>query len=138
MPSDGIAWTSHCTGMVRSGTTDVVPAVDGPLPRHVLAENWYETAKAVGLDYGTAFRGLDDITAGTVESQTRATVMDFDDTTRYAAHPALLDQCFQISLVARSRGPRRHCKRLCVPTAIERLAVLGRSLGRNVHICQDP
>ncbi|KAJ5063106.1 hypothetical protein J3E74DRAFT_288767 [Bipolaris maydis] len=81
--NDGIAWTSYCTGMVRSGTTDdVVPTVDEPLPRHVLAMGWYETAKAIGLEYGTAFCGLDEIIAGTVELWARATVMDFDDTTR--------------------------------------------------------
>lgn len=78
--------------MVRSGTTDdVVPTVDEPLPRHVLAMGWYETAKAIGLEYGTAFCGLDEIIAGTVELWARATVMDFDDTTRYAAHLVLLD-----------------------------------------------
>ncbi|KAH4115563.1 hypothetical protein HBI55_203610 [Parastagonospora nodorum] len=125
LSNDGIAWTSHCTGMIRSGTTAVVPPVDGPLPRHLPTTIWYDTAKAVGLDYGTAFRGLDDITAGTLDSQAGATIFDFDDTTRYAAHPVVLDQCFQISLVARSRGLRRHCKRLCVPTSIEELAVWG-------------
>ncbi|KAF9697918.1 hypothetical protein EKO04_003961 [Ascochyta lentis] len=128
MSFDGTQWASHCTGLIASAPQEIDDwdaAVSQPLPRQVPTDEWYQTTKRVGYDWRLAFQGLDDITAGTVQHEAAATIYNFDDSSHYAAHPTVLDQCFQIALVAKTRGLRRNCTTLALPTSIDRIDVCG-------------
>lgn len=130
MSCDGQHWVSHCSGMIRSGADADISTVTSAqaemeFPRQVSTEGWYSSVKKLGIEWRTAFQGLEDITADTVSQQASATVYDFDDTTHYAAHPTLLDQMLQTNLIAMTHGLRRRLEDIVLPTCIGRLAVLG-------------
>ncbi|KAF6792038.1 Lovastatin nonaketide synthase 2 [Colletotrichum sojae] len=131
MSSDGQHWLSHCSGFIRSGAEESETSVtsaqaEQELPRHIEADGWYKAVRTIGIDWQTAFQGLDYITAGTVTREATATVYDFDDSTPYAAHPTLLDQMLQINLIAMTNGLRRRLGGIFLPTFIEKLGVLGK------------
>ncbi|KAJ0168676.1 Lovastatin diketide synthase LovF [Colletotrichum tanaceti] len=68
MSYDGHHWVSHCSGFVRSGAeadkTSVTSAqAEQEFAREIEAEGWYKAVKAVGIDWQTAFQGLDRISA---------------------------------------------------------------------------
>lgn len=142
MSSDGLHWTSHCHGSVRAGA-DVDLRAEGllalgrdkterALPRSVDSDSWYEAAAKVGIEWQRAFQGLDDVTTGTVAREASATVLEYRDTTVYAAHPTLLDQLLQINLVALTKGLLRNIDSLIqLPTQIERLAVFSEHDGES-------
>lgn len=130
MSCDGQHWVSHCGGLIRSGADADISTVTSAqtemeFPRRVPSEGWYSSVKKLGIEWRTAFQGLEDITADTVSQQASATVYDFDDTTHYAAHPTLLDQMLQTNLIAMTHGLRRRLNNIVLPTCIGRLAVLG-------------
>ncbi|KAI3556710.1 polyketide synthase [Colletotrichum abscissum] len=130
MSYDGHAWVTHCSGHIRSGAeaekTSIASAqAEQEFAREIDAEGWYKAVKAVGIDWQTAFQGLEQITANTVKREATATVYDFEDTTHYAAHPTLLDQMLQINLVAQTHGQKRRLDSILLPTFISRLGVLG-------------
>lgn len=130
MSCDGQHWVSHCGGLIRSGADANISTVTSAqseieFPRKVPSEGWYNSVKKLGIEWRTAFQGLEDITADTVSQQASATVYDFDDTTHYAAHPTLLDQMLQTNLIAMTHGLRRRLDNIVLPTCIGRLAVLG-------------
>ncbi|OBR04132.1 Polyketide synthase [Colletotrichum higginsianum IMI 349063] len=130
MSYDGYHWVTHCSGFVRSGaeadkTTVTSAQAEQEFAREIEAEGWYKAVKAVGIDWQTAFQGLDQITANPVRREATATVYDFEDTTHYAAHPTLLDQMLQINLVAQTHGQKRRLDSILLPTFISRLGVLG-------------
>ncbi|KAF6806607.1 polyketide synthase, partial [Colletotrichum musicola] len=134
--SDGDHWVSHCTGLVSSGIDEegteglvskaVAKVQGGKLPRKVDVEDWYAAARKMGTDWGPAFQGLDDISAGTVAREAVSTVYDFDDTEHYAVHPTILDQLLQIILVAMTNGLRKNLNSVRLPTNIRRLQVFDR------------
>ncbi|KAI8194760.1 Highly reducing polyketide synthase gloL [Colletotrichum sp. SAR 10_65] len=130
MSCDGHHWVTHCSGFIRSGAeaekTSITSAqAEQEFAREIDAEGWYKAVKAVGIDWQTAFQGLDQITASTTTREATATVYDFEDTTHYAAHPTLLDQMLQINLVAQTHGQKRRLDSILLPTFISRLGVLG-------------
>lgn len=95
------------------------------LPRQIATQEWYNSVRRIGIDWKSSFQGLDYITAGVVTREATATVYDFEDTTRYAAHPALLDQLLQLNLIAMTNGLKRRLTSILLPTWIGTLAVLG-------------
>ncbi|KAF9871757.1 hypothetical protein CkaCkLH20_10691 [Colletotrichum karsti] len=130
MSCDGHHWVTHCSGFIRSGAeaekTSISSAqAEQEFAREIEAEGWYKAVKAVGIDWQTAFQGLDQITASTTTREATATVYDFEDTTQYAAHPTLLDQMLQINLVAQTHGQKRRLDSILLPTFVSRLGVLG-------------
>ncbi|OHF03968.1 polyketide synthase [Colletotrichum orchidophilum] len=130
MSCDGHHWVTHCSGFIRSGAeadkTSITSAqADQEFAREIEAQGWYKAVKAVGIDWQTAFQGLEQITASPVNREATATVYDFEDTTHYAAHPTLLDQMLQINLVAQTHGQKRRLDSILLPTFISRLGVLG-------------
>ncbi|WYZ42233.1 hypothetical protein EsH8_V_001128 [Colletotrichum jinshuiense] len=130
MSCDSNHWVSHCSGYIRSGaeadkTKITKDHAEQNFAREIEAEAWYRAVKTVGIEWQTAFQGLDEITVSPVSREATATVYDFDDTTQYAAHPTLLDQMLQINLVAQTHGQKRNLDSILLPTFISRLGVLG-------------
>ncbi|KAL0932749.1 polyketide synthase [Colletotrichum truncatum] len=130
MSYDGHHWLTHCSGFIRSGaeaerTSITWSQAEQEFSRKIEAEAWYKAVKAIGIDWQTAFQGLDQITASPTTREATASVYDFEDTTHYAAHPTLLDQILQINLIAQTHGQKRRLDTILLPTFVSRLGVLG-------------
>ena len=123
---DGVAWSKHCFGFVRSGraSTDL-PKKTEALERQVSSSRWYETMARVGLNYGPRFTGLENITASVLEKVAAAEVVDKQDTAEssYMLHPSTLDLIFQCLTVATCQGIYRNLKTLFLPTILGELYV---------------
>lgn len=128
MAHDGIGWTKHCEGQVRS-QFDYPPSVTGIKRnlRTVNADEWYQALDKHGLSYGPCFRGLSDIAADPVKFEADATVTDRINScpSRYTLHPTIIDQCLQLMSVALTNGLSRRIDRLAIPAAIGRLYIGG-------------
>ena len=116
-------WTKHCMGQVRAGLEKLSPVKEiGDFPRRM--GNPYKTLKAVGLNYGPNFQGLQNVSALPGKTTAAATlVKTMESDTYYPLHPTTIDHCLQVIAVAISDGLDRHMSKLCVPTAIELLCV---------------
>lgn len=119
-------WKKHCVGQVRSGADQ---EHDVPLSqnysRRIESDKWYRALKKRGLDYGSHFRGLEQITASSTTFQASA-VLHGDKTPHssyYALHPTLIDESLQLLSVAATQGISRRMTRMCIPTAIESLYI---------------
>lgn len=82
----------------------------------------------VGLNYGPAFNGLTDISAGVGEHAAAVTVINQvkEEESDYALHPTTLDLCFQLFSVALTNGRNRQLNQLSIPTYIEELYIRSR------------
>ena len=125
---DGSHWVEHCVSKVspRNGPDSMdlnVPDPQNPLQRHVARAYWYDVLESCGVNYGPAFRGLDEISTAIMEHKSVASISSFEDTPSYILHPVTIDQCLQIMLVAACKGQGRSLTGLSVVTAIEHLVV---------------
>ncbi|CAG8034304.1 unnamed protein product [Penicillium salamii] len=126
MTHDGERWKMHCEGQVRAGierTPKVSPICS--YARLVPSEGVYHVLQRCGIEYGTQFRGLENITADPTGPRATATVMGNRGIpgSRYTLHPAAIDQCLQLMGIAGSRGSLRHLTSIYVPAAIENMVV---------------
>ncbi|TVY20219.1 Highly reducing polyketide synthase FUM1 [Lachnellula arida] len=124
---NGAAWTKHCVGQVRSGfETDLVDTAKlDKIPREVSTRHWYAAMRKVSLNYGPAFSGLDNISAGVNEHTAVADVVNWEreDESPYSLHPATLDPCFQLVSAALAYGQARKLNQMCLPTSIDFLSI---------------
>ncbi|OCK73703.1 S-adenosyl-L-methionine-dependent methyltransferase, partial [Lepidopterella palustris CBS 459.81] len=124
---NGTLWMKHCIGQTRSGSETEMPKPDeiNDLPRHVPSQRWYQTMAKICLNYGQAFNGLMEISAGVNEHVATASVLNEfkQGESRYALYPTTLDLCFQLMIVALLKGQSRVFDRLCIPTYIKELYV---------------
>ena len=126
---DGTKWVRHCVGEARASMDDSVSLESADLihtlPRKVDATGWYGLMDRIGFKYTGPFRGLQSISAATNRSQAAATVatQQVGHSTSYSLHPAMLDQCFQLYMVAAYRGLSRNCRDVAVPTYIEEITI---------------
>ncbi|KAJ5520916.1 Acyl transferase/acyl hydrolase/lysophospholipase [Penicillium fimorum] len=126
MIHDGEQWTVHCQGQVRAGSDH--PPETFPISsykRAVPSESLYRVLQRSGIDYGTQFQGLEDITADPTGPRATATVVGHRGLpgSRYSLHPTAIDQCFQLMGVACSKGLLRHLTTIYVPAMIDSLFV---------------
>lgn len=124
---NGTTWTKHCIGQVQSGRGSEFQGFTeiARLPRTVSSQKWYRTMAKVGLNYGPAFSGLTEISAGVLEHTAVASVVlkPGEGESPYALHPTMLDMCFQLFSVAVAHGQSRDFDQLYLPTYIEELCV---------------
>lgn len=125
---DGHKWIKHCNGearasMEKSVSLDVPEA--GALARKVDHNDWYSILKHVGFNYTGMFQGLKNISAAPEKSRSVATVETekANESGKYAIHPAIIDQCFQLFTVSAYRGLRKNCHNIAVPTFIEQIII---------------
>ena len=125
---DGSKWTEHCAGNIRphyapslNNLNVLFPEVN--LPRHVSQAYWYDALENLGLRYGPAFQGLDEISTALTDHKAIANVSPFGDLTKYILHPVTIEQCLQILMVAACRGQGKSLTVLPVVTAIEHLVI---------------
>lgn len=123
---NGNAWTMNCQGQVRAHASRpdrMSPPHD--LPRAVESDRWYSAMQTAGLDYGSAFRRLRSITAHPLKDQATAGVISDSPrgTEQYHIHPAVIDACLQLLIVAATRGVPRKLIKTYLPTTVEELTI---------------
>lgn len=123
---NGTSWIKHFICQVRAGQDQVIRAehID-KLSREVPATAWYSAMRRIGLNYGPAFQGLNNISACPQSGTSVASLFDQHRSvgTLYELHPTTIDSCLQLFTVGMSRGITRRLQKLCVPTEMEELYI---------------
>ncbi|KPM42830.1 Lovastatin diketide synthase LovF [Neonectria ditissima] len=123
---NGSTWVKHCDGQVAISnsiaSSQWKPEV---LPRAVSCPRIYESLSKVGFVYGPEFRSLENVTSSCTEELAIGQIVNRSQQSRapFTLHPATIDACLQLLLVARAKGIGRHIVELCVPTVIEDLEI---------------
>lgn len=97
----GDKWTINACGrLLTAAVTSEPERVSTEVPQDasmIDRQTHYRLAAAIGLDYGPAFSGLENVCVhgSTVQASLAATDAIEADQEAYVLHPALLDACFQ-------------------------------------------
>ncbi|KAH7110764.1 hypothetical protein EDB81DRAFT_831591 [Dactylonectria macrodidyma] len=122
----GSTWVQHCGGQVAI-LRNIPPSQWKPetLPRVVDCSRVYGNLAKAGFQYGPEFRGLQEVTSSVTEELAIAQIVNRSQQSRapFTLHPAAIDACLQLLLVARAKGIERRITELCVPTLIEDLEI---------------
>ncbi|KAL8874314.1 MAG: hypothetical protein Q9198_006904, partial [Flavoplaca austrocitrina] len=122
----GASWMKHCTGQIKAGgEKSTEPEEISKLPREVQTIAWYTAMKVLGLNYGSAFQRMTDISAGPRCNTAVASLSDHRSSggAVYPIHPTVVDSCLQLFTVGMAEGITRHLKKLCIPTEFEELYI---------------
>jgi SAM-dependent methyltransferase len=122
-------WTKHCSGSICVETTRRnIPKIDvGHDLRTTDINVWYDKFAEKGVSYGQAFRGLSDLRAYHGEDLATANVLlnpapDSRYST-YPLHPATLDTCLQLALIACHAGQTERFRNALVPILADNMSV---------------
>ncbi|GLB11934.1 type I Iterative Polyketide synthase (PKS) [Aspergillus tubingensis] len=122
---NGQGWTKHCSGRVRGGTDQPLPSntIPEPFARQISSYRWYRRCEKKGLEYGSRFEGLQDITASPLRNAARGRVEDDRELhdSYYAIHPTIVDQCLQVMLIASDKGVSHYPDKAGMPLYIDRV-----------------
>ena len=119
---NGRKWEKHCTGEIK-GSSDQISLITPVVvdSREVSSTSWYRTLRKAGLNYGGAFEGMTEISAGIVVKAANAGIEPCQSP--YTAHPTTIDVCLQLFSVAVSNGIPRRFDRAFMPTSIAAIEV---------------
>lgn len=95
-------WVLHAAGRLLEATgRGALPVIPAPEvhARCVAHETHYRLAESLGLDYGPAFRGLQDARVDGALLEARVALPDALDGQSFLLHPAVMDLCFQSLVV---------------------------------------
>lgn len=123
-------WTRHAFGQVRGGAgkdrARKLPDLR-PLPRALSSRKWYRQLRAVGLEYGSLFMGLREMTADPTEQKVVASITNYiprgTEQSKYAIHPATLDCLPQGFAPATTCGLTRLFHEVALPTYVDEFYV---------------
>jgi len=124
---DSGSWTEHCSGeiCVETRTSSTKPherlGVDCRA-RRLQMDRWYDKFRETGLGYGPAFQGLSNLRAYHRSNSASASVKlvpenTSDEESNYIIHPAVLDTCLQLGLIACHAGQVENVKTALIPIA---------------------
>ncbi|KAJ5142667.1 Fum1p [Penicillium bovifimosum] len=136
---DGQDWTTHCQGKLRSHF-DHPPSALGHKHtrklRKVDSDSWYYALRKQGLNYGSSFRRLNDISADPVKFEAHATVSNKGNgcPSRYTIHPTVIDQCLQLMSVATTNGVARRIDRLAIPASVGHIYIAGETSDMSLEV----
>lgn len=124
---DGDTWTKHASGRCK-GSWDSEPPVlpTTKLPRRVSISSFYELWRKRGLEYGSEFRNLYDVSSGVTKHEAVGTVRGRPQKLRachYAIHPTSLDSGLHICMIAACLGLQRNFGAVEVPVYIEEVSI---------------
>jgi surfactin synthase thioesterase subunit/NAD(P)-dependent dehydrogenase (short-subunit alcohol dehydrogenase family)/acyl carrier protein len=131
-------WHQHASARVLPDAVVAPAAVDLDALRRRCAEAvdvpaLYESLRALGVDYGAAFRGIRSLSRGRDEALGEVALPDGMSAAGFGAHPALLDAAFQV--VAGAVGSSIETEHPFLPVAIGRMAVHAAGASRGfVHV----
>ncbi|KAH8889179.1 hypothetical protein GQ53DRAFT_870139 [Thozetella sp. PMI_491] len=133
----GSTWTKHCTGEARAhrdslGMPDDIGAL---LPRKITSRRCYDSMARSGLNFGPAFRRLEDVRSGTQDRKATASAVARDvDGSGYHLHPTIIDAALQLLSVAASRGySLPGPSKMMIPTYVDKLHVRRSTSKVRVH-----
>lgn len=123
----GSSWIKNCEGIVgpHSKTLPSSPR-SGTFPRKVLPPSrWYKAMADIGIVYGQEFQCLTKIDSSTTENLAigEITTSNAQYEAPFLFHPAAIDACLQLILVALAKGIGRNFAQLSVPTMIEEINI---------------
>ncbi|KAJ5957961.1 Acyl transferase/acyl hydrolase/lysophospholipase [Penicillium vulpinum] len=122
----GSTWIQNCQGQVKAinDVTHNNKPPEGELSRQISSSRWYQAMSDIGIVYGSRFQGLSEIASSTTQNlaAARITSPTYKEG-QFPFHPASIDACLQLLLVAMAKGIGRNFGELCVPTIIENLTI---------------
>lgn len=122
---NGHTWTKHCTGeVIAQSESSASSQMHETFPRKVESWKWFDTLRQAGLDLGSAFRNLEDISASTTSQQATGKVLNdrHHEANKYHLHPTVIDSTIQLLGIAFANGlARKYENRL--PTSCDHLSV---------------
>lgn len=129
-------WTEHAFGKISLYRSNELASIETRNVKEISwAENvgknddeWYTALSEIGLQYGPTFRSLKNIQpdgkeAATAQISLRPIQGTMIEESRYAIHPATLDGCIQLSVIASCQGDVRGISKAYLPTTIENLTI---------------
>ncbi|KAF2275719.1 polyketide synthase [Westerdykella ornata] len=131
-------WTDNASGLVKMDASLQADVALGDLskdmdPRVIEMEDWQEKFQQIGLGYGKAFQGLSNLRADPIKKLATANValQTTDGMLRglesgYPIHPASLDLCHQLALIATHGGQAGSLKNAFIPVYIDEMSVWAR------------
>ncbi|WNG88073.1 type I polyketide synthase [Mycobacterium sp. ITM-2016-00317] len=134
-----LKWTITATAELNTRPKAPAPKLhphDQPTGAPISGEDFYAITRAIGFDYGDAFRSITAVTAGEgwVSAALAVPAPVADDLDAYRFHPALVDGAFQTLFGAPILG-RNADESPYLPTRIRHSAVYGApEAGMTVHL----
>ncbi|KAI1026381.1 hypothetical protein LB503_012851 [Fusarium chuoi] len=120
---------NHMTGRIRINTNKrraLAKAVPN-LPQRASGKAWHQALKRVGFNYGPTFQEMDNIKFDGIsycaEATTNIKTSVMKDESRHVLHPAILDSCLQLMIVAIWAGRASAMKFGAVPVTAEEIVV---------------
>ena len=126
----GSTWIKNCEGSVRANALTISNLTERvgssqQYPRAISSSKWYESMAHIGLNYGPEFQGMTDISARPSRYSAAAVIQHSQEQldAPFLFHPAAMDACLQLAIVAMAKGQGRNLTQLCIPTLVEELNV---------------
>jgi acyl transferase domain-containing protein/NADPH:quinone reductase-like Zn-dependent oxidoreductase len=131
---DGGLWTEHASGLISMShaTASSMKWLDEDMnPRYIEAGEWYSHFTEAGLGYGPSFQGLWDLNSDPYRNIARARIglattdqyFTQGPESPYVIHPASLDLCHQLALIACHGGQTGRFRNAFVPVHIDEITV---------------
>ncbi|KAL7757381.1 hypothetical protein ACKLNR_011908 [Fusarium oxysporum f. sp. zingiberi] len=120
---------NHMTGRIRINTNKrrALARTVPNLPQRASGKLWNQALKKVGFNYGPTFQDMDNITFDGISYCAQATTniktSVMKDESRHVLHPAILDSCLQLMIVAIWAGRASAMKFRAVPVTAEEIVV---------------
>jgi acyl transferase domain-containing protein len=119
-----VLWMRHARGRIAQADQAVeavaLDAIRGRCAQDI-SDICYAEFRTLGLEYGPAFQGIEQLWQG--EGEALARLRTPDDGAEYQVHPALIDYCFQAMLGTLLRGTGSQPARVYLPVKLERMRV---------------
>ncbi|RKL20255.1 hypothetical protein BFJ68_g2964 [Fusarium oxysporum] len=120
---------NHMTGRIRINTNKrrALARTVPNLPQRASGKLWNQALKMVGFNYGPTFQDMDNITFDGISYCAQATtnimISVMKDESRHVLHPAILDSCLQLMIVAIWAGRASAMKFGAVPVTAEEIVI---------------
>ncbi|KNA98553.1 hypothetical protein FOXG_02884 [Fusarium oxysporum f. sp. lycopersici 4287] len=120
---------NHMTGRILINTNKrrALARTVPNLPQRASGKLWNQALKKVGFNYGPTFQDMDNITFDGISYCAQATTniktSAMKDESRHVLHPAILDSCLQLMIVAIWAGRASAMKFGAVPVTAEEIVV---------------
>nr|ART35027.1 polyketide synthase [Fusarium verticillioides] len=120
---------NHMTGRIRINTIKrrALAKTIPNLPQRASGKLWNQALKNVGFNYGPTFQDMDNIkfdgTSYCAQATTNIKTSVMKDESRHVLHPAILDSCLQLMIVAIWAGRASAMRFGAVPITAEEIIV---------------
>ena len=123
-------WTEHCVGVIgRQAIDEIKPLFnEAKVQETRTSHTWYRGFANIGLNYGAAFNGLDNIRTDpwTNECVTDSKLLPIGvpkDDSKYIVHPGTMDTCLQAILIGAHNGSLKNANRSFIPVDWEEVSI---------------